>query len=260
MIPQPEPRPDASRWFPPKATVPDATTHLFCLPHAGAGAATYRHWQTAIGTDVEVVPVELPGRGARFSEPLVTSATENVTALAGPLLERASKPFALFGHSMGALLAYELAHELVRLGRPPVHLVVSGYAAPQLPPRPDSGKVHTLTDDQLVQHLKALQGTAGEVLDHPELLELLLPVIRADYQLCETHRFTERAPLPVPVTVLGGTEDPNGDDASLRGWEELTAAGFRVATFSGGHFFLHEHHDQVIDIVRNAAFSQPSAI
>ncbi|MFI6696494.1 thioesterase II family protein [Streptomyces sp. NPDC050433] len=260
MKPQPEPRPGASRWFPPTATAPDATAQLFCLPHAGAGAATYRDWQSTIGGDVEVVPVELPGRGARFAEPLVTSATENVEALAGPLLERADKPFALFGHSMGALLAYELAHELVRLGRPPVHLVVSGYAAPQLSPRSRGGQVYTLSDDRLVQHIKALQGTAGEVLDHPELLELLLPVIRADYQVCETHEFTERPPLPVPVTALGGTEDPAGDDEALRGWRELTDAEFRVATFLGGHFFLHEHLDDVAGIVRRAAISQPSAI
>ncbi|SFY40060.1 alpha/beta fold hydrolase [Streptomyces atratus] len=260
MEPQSQSKPQlaADRWFATEATAPDAVAQLFCLPHAGAGASTYRDWQALIGADVEVVPVQLPGREARFAEPLVTSAAELVGALAGPLLERADKPFALFGHSMGALLAYELAHELVRLGRPPVHLVVSGYVAPQLPRHPLAGLVHKLPDDRVVRHIEALQGTAGEVLEHPDLLQLLLPVIRADYELCETHRFVERPPLPVPVTALGGTDDPGVGDAALQGWRELTAADFGAESFPGGHFFLHEQLDEVTGIVRGVTLSESS--
>ncbi|WP_235030415.1 thioesterase II family protein [Nonomuraea solani] len=248
------------RWFAAENTAPEAAAQLFCLPHAGAGASAYRDWQDKIGPDVEVVPVQLPGREARFAEPFVTSATEMAAALAGPLLERATgdRPFALFGHSMGALLAYELTHQLIAYGRPPVHLIVSGYAPPHLPYDPAYQIVHQMPDPRLVAHIEALQGTAGEVLDHPELLELLLPVIRADYELCETYRFEDRPPLPVALTALGGADDPEAGEKTLPAWRELTAASFTVDIFPGGHFYLHAHLDEVTGIAREAALSERS--
>ncbi|MFD7612812.1 thioesterase II family protein [Streptomyces sp. NPDC059828] len=242
------------RWFAAETTAPDAAARLFCLPHAGAGASAYREWQAKVGPDVEVVPAQLPGREARFAEPTVTSATVIAKDLVEPLVERAGgKPFALFGHSMGALLAYELTHELVAVGRPPVHLVVSGYGGPQLPRPSVYGVVHRLPDDRLAQHVEALQGTAGEVLEHPELLKLLLPVLRADYELCETYRFVGRPPLPVPVTALGGIEDPSTTDSLLGAWGELTTERFTATRFPGGHFYLTEQLDEVTRAARDAA-------
>ncbi|MEU5980029.1 alpha/beta fold hydrolase [Streptomyces sp. NPDC047315] len=243
-----------ARWFAPQEAAPDTAARLFCLPHAGAGASAYRGWQAMVGPDVEVVPVQLPGRESRFAEPLVTSASAIAQGLAEPLAERAAgKPFALFGHSMGALLAYELTHELVLAGCPPVHLVVSGCTAPHLPSLTGDEVVHRLPNAQLVQHIEALEGTAGEVLDQPELLELLLPVVRADYELCETYQFVDRLPLPVPVTALRGTEDPDTPGPKLRAWDELTTAPFQAIAFSGGHFYLKAHLDGVTEIARAAA-------
>ncbi|MGW2090191.1 thioesterase II family protein [Streptomyces sp. NPDC001880] len=247
-------KPKTGRWFAAETTAPDAVARLFCLPHAGAGASAYRGWQARVGPDVEVAPVQLPGREARFSEPPVTSAAEIARELCEHLVERAGgKPFALFGHSMGALLAYELTHELVGAGRPPVHLVVSGYGAPNLPRPAVYGVVHQLPDDRLARHIEGLQGTAGEVLQHPELLELLLPVLRADYELCETYRFVERPPLPVPVTALGGTEDPATTEPMLRAWGGLTTAAFTATGYPGGHFYLTEQLDDVTRVARDAA-------
>ncbi|MFF0379822.1 thioesterase II family protein [Actinoplanes missouriensis] len=240
-------------WFGRDVT-PAAAAQLFCLPHAGAGASTYRQWQALAGPEVAVVPVRLPARESRFGEPPIRSAAAMADALLHPLMDRAGeRRFALFGHSMGALLGYELAQRLTRLGRPPAHLVVSGYAAPHLSSPSGEGTVHQLSDPDLVDHLKALDGTAGEVLNEPKLLELLLPVIRADYELCETYRYPGHPPLPVPITALGGTEDPDLGEGRLQAWRELTTAAFTVVPFTGGHFYLNEHLDEVVGIARDAS-------
>jgi medium-chain acyl-[acyl-carrier-protein] hydrolase len=255
------------RWFAEQPPVPDAVIQLVCLPHAGAGAATYREWQSNLGPAVEVITPQLPGREARFSEPSATSTAEVVDALVEPLLERLddpsaplptgaegrpARPFALFGHSMGALLSYELAHELVRRGRPPAHLFVSGYSAPHLPRNPRYDVVHELPDAELIEHIAALQGTDGAVLEHPELIQMLLPVMRADYKVCETHRYTERPPLSLPVTALGGTTDPGVPEENLRAWGDLTESELVVRQFPGGHFYLHARFDEVMDVLRAA--------
>jgi surfactin synthase thioesterase subunit len=245
--------PPDGRWFAPGPAAPEARAQLFCLPHAGGGAAAYRDWQAAVGPEVEVVPARLPGREARFAEPPVTSAAGLVRRLAGPLLQRADRPFALFGHSMGALLAYELAYELVARGRPPVHLLVSGHPAPQLVRQAPGEAVHTLPRPALVRHLRAFQGTADEVLNHPEMLELLLPVIRADYRLCETHRFADRPPLPLPVTALGGAHDPGVRPEEVRAWREGTSDRFAYEILPGGHFYLHARLEDVAGTARAAA-------
>lgn len=245
--------PTTGRWFAAEATAPQAAAQLFCLPHAGGGASAYRDWQAVAGPDVEVVPVHLPGRESRFAEPPAVSAAELADRLAGPLLERADRPFALFGHSMGALLAYELTHELLRRGRPPGRLLVSAYPAPHLSRPGSADTVHSLPDQLLVEHVRAHRGTAGEVLDHPELLELLLPAIRADYALCETYRFADRPPLPVPVTVLGGADDPGVGEEELRAWARLTTAGCTVEILPGGHFYLHGQLDAVAAVLRRSS-------
>jgi len=254
------------RWFVNQPSVPDAVTQLVCLPHAGSGAATYRDWQSRLGPSAEVLAPQLPGRDGRFTEPPAASAEEVVEALVEPLLarldtpggsqgrgpagSRSPRPFALFGHSMGALLSYELAHELVRRGRPPAHLFVSGYSAPHFPRRPGRPVAHELPDTELVAHITALQGTNGVVLEHRELMELLLPVIRADYKVCETYQYRERSPLPVPITALGGDSDPEVPENGLRAWGHLTSEELVVKVFPGGHFYLYSRFDEVMDALR----------
>ncbi|MER5843605.1 MULTISPECIES: thioesterase II family protein [Streptomyces] len=238
-------------WFPvppepAAAGGPAPATMLFCLPHAGAGASAYRRWPALVGAAAEVVPVQLPGRENRFGEPPATRADEVVDELADRMLERAAHHprMVLFGHSMGALLGYELAHALTARGRAPDHLFASAHRAPSLPRGRDD--VHRLPREELVAHLMRMEGTQPEVLAHPDLLDLLLPVVRADYALCETYRFTPRPPLSVPITVLGGSGDPGVRPEHLTAWEELTTGPFRSHLLPGGHFYLH---DRLADIV-----------
>lgn len=230
---------------------------LFCLPHAGAGVAAYRDWPARLAPAVEVVPVRLPGRETRRREPLAHSVAELVADLAPPLLAAAHGPFALFGHSMGALVSYELAHALCTAGRPPVHLVVSGQQAPHLPAPGED--VHALPDDELVEHVTELSGTPREVLAYPGMLEYLLPIMRADFELCETYEHTPRPPLDVPITALAGADDEICTGDALTAWQELTTAAATAHLFPGGHFYLHDHLDEVIATVHTALTPEPLA-
>jgi surfactin synthase thioesterase subunit len=173
---------------------------------------------------------------------------ELVADLAPRLSEAANGPFALFGHSMGALLAYELAHAL---DQPPVHLFVSGQQAPHRP-APAGPAVHTLADEDLVEHVAELSGTPREVLAHPGMLDYLLPILRADFGVCETYEHTPRPPLTVPITALGGVDDEILAGGGLAAWGELTTSDTVVRHFAGGHFYLHEHLDDVIATVASA--------
>jgi len=220
---------------------------LICLPHAGAGASAYLGWQPKLEPRVEVLPARLPGREARFAEPPVRSVGELVDGMLGAVLERVRGPIAIFGHSMGALIAYELAHALAAQGEVPVHLFVSGYAAPHLPLTGPA--LHSLPDQDFLDHISTLQGTSSEVLEHPELMQLLGGVLKADYELCETYRHQGRAPIPVPITALGGADDPDTRGERLTRWAELSTAPCTARWFSGGHFYLHNQVDELMSVI-----------
>jgi medium-chain acyl-[acyl-carrier-protein] hydrolase len=253
----------SSPWFPPCRAGSQAAPllrpgaiRLFCLPHAGAGASAYRDWPHLLAPDVEVVPIQLPGRESRHRELPRRSVFDLTAELADPLADRAGSDFALFGHSMGALLAYELARALAARGMPPRHLFVSGLGAPHLPPvRPDA---YLLPDDELVALLSELEGTSPAVLAQPELLQLLLPVLRADFEVCGTYRHPDRSPLHVPITALGGEGDRGVGTKEIRAWQELTSAAFRAELFPAGHFYLHSMRDELLQVLV-ARLSDPAA-
>jgi medium-chain acyl-[acyl-carrier-protein] hydrolase len=240
-------------WFPPcRAEATPAPTldadaiQLFCLPHAGAGASAYRDWLELLAPGIEVIPVQLPGREGRSREPALHSAAALVAVLTEPVASRAGGDFALFGHSMGALVSYELAHVLSGLGKPPRHLFVSGLGAPHLPPT--GPQLHDLPDDELLAVIAELEGTSPEVLAQPELLQLLLPLFRADLEVWETY-VPHRSSLRVPVTAMGGRHDPSVSLDGLSAWGSLTSAGFQLAVFDGGHFYHHAVPDEVAAIL-----------
>lgn len=243
-------------WFPP-AVASSATTRLFCLPHGGAGASVYQPWAGLLPAEIDMVPVRLPGREARYAEPLARSATELVASLAPPLLARAGDRYALFGHSLGGLLAYELARAGTNAAHPPVHLVVSGCPAPQLLPGHGRPTVHTLSDEDLLAHVRTLADSTESALDLPELARALIPVLRADYEMYETYRHENGDPLPVPITVLAGTDDPEVTVAELVAWQELTTHKSEVHTFAGGHLYLMACPNLAIDAVLAAVLSGP---
>ncbi len=231
---------------------PDATT-LFCLPHSGAGASVYRDWAPLLAPEIDAVPVQLPGREGRNREPLRRSVFQLAEELIDPLASRAGSNFALFGHSMGALLAYELAHALSERGQPPRHLFVSGSPAPQLGPvRRDT---HLLADPELLTLMVELEGTSPRLLAIPSLL---LPVMRADLEVCETYYHPHELALTVPITALGGQRDPSAPVDGLRAWQHVTAVGFDAEFFPGGHFYLHTRREEVIAAVL-ARLTGPSA-
>ncbi|HEY9132660.1 MAG TPA: alpha/beta fold hydrolase [Dyella sp.] len=227
---------------------PAAPARLFCFPYAGAGASVFRDWQSRFHGRVEVVGIQLPGRESRFSEPRCNRLVELMPVLSRVVSDMADRPFYFFGHSMGALIAFELARALRERGLPqPFHVVVSGMRAPQWPRRE---KIHhKMNDADLLQAVAAYNGTPREVLEHPELMQLLLPLMRDDFAILETYEYTQGAPLNYPLTALGARDDPNVPPEALAAWVEQAGSGFEERLFSGDHFFIHPHKQAIIDLL-----------
>ncbi|MGF1428295.1 thioesterase II family protein [Kitasatospora sp. LaBMicrA B282] len=211
---------------------------LICLHPAGAGASLYRDWPAALPADVEVLAVQLPGRETRLFDPCLTDYRQVVDELHAALRPLLTGRYALFGHSMGAMLGYGLALAAAEHGDPaPVRLLVSGCGGPGSAPR-EPGRADW-SDEELVADLRKMGGTPEEVLAQPDLLDLILPPLRADYQVCEGYyQPRPQAPrLSCPISVLGGRDD-NVTPADLDLWSAVTTADTSVRLFDGGHFFL----------------------
>jgi len=230
-------RPESHVWFPGIEDAPEGKLRLFCLPWAGGGALPYRAWREPLGTVAAVVPVRLPGRETRSGEAAYERIEPLVEALAGQIAPFIDKPYALFGHSMGAGIAFELTRELRRAGLPlPVSLHASGARAPQYrlnhqpPPEP------TMRD--FIEELRRLEGFPPSVLNNPELLKLALPSLLSDARLYRHYRYEPGAPLALPVFAYGGEADPNVTAQHLNAWGEQTTVYFKRSEFRGGHFYL----------------------
>ncbi|WP_330214016.1 thioesterase II family protein [Pseudomonas sp. Z18(2022)] len=224
---------------------------LFCLPYSGASAMVYSRWRRALPEWLQVRPLELPGRGMRMDEPL----QRDIKALAGQLADEISAeldgPYALFGHSLGGLLAFELAHALRERGVPqPLALFASGTAGPAC--RDVSEYAIEKNDEQLIARLRELKGTGEDVLANAELMQLMLPILRADFLLCGSFEYGEREPLRLPIHVFGGKQDAVTAD-QLLDWQQDTASGFSLDMFDGHHFFLMQHESSVLRCVRRYA-------
>lgn len=215
----------------------DSTLRLFCFPHAGAGASSFRDWPRHLPEHVAVCPVQLPGRETRFRETPFTRIEPLVEGLVDALNPFLDRSFALYGHSVGALVAFEFARALRSAGLPqPAHLFVSGRPAPQsLASRP---LLHDLGHPQLMRTLQKLGGTPAAVLRNPDLRALLLPLIQADFAVNETYVYRPERTLAVPLTVYQGTEDMRVSAAEAHAWECQTTRRFSVKYLSGGHFFV----------------------
>lgn len=232
-----------SPWL-PFGTAPGAPVRLLCLPHAGAGAAVYRDWGSGFPADVGVCPVRPPGREKRRREPLLTSAGEIVSLLAGEVIEAVRPPYAIFGHSTGALCAFELTRQIRRLGAPgPVHLFVSGRRAPQLPMV--RTQLSGLSVDELAAVLRRLGGTPEPILAQRDMLRMIQPLLVADFAVNEAYTYRPEPPLAVPITAFAATQDRGGDLGQMASWEEQTSVSFAVHTLSGGHFAVFDHVQEV---------------
>ena len=228
---------------------------LVAFPHAGAGPSAYQGWGGRLGPEVDVVAIRLPGREDRFGESPVCTVPAMLAAAEPQWLAACVPPYAVFGHSVGALAAFELVRELRRRRLPlPVHLIVSGRVAPPVPGPPR--RLHELPDGELVATLGALGGTPPAVLDDPALRALLLPILRADLRCDERYEYRPEPPLPVPLTVLGGMQDSRAPWPDLARWNEQTTAPCLIHLIPGGHFFVSERRAEVLAYVRAALTSR----
>lgn len=227
---------------------------LFCFSYAGAGASMFRTWPALLPSDLELVAVQLPGREDRLKEPPARRLSILVSSIGEQMQPLLDKPFSFFGHSMGAILAFELARYLRdTYAKPPFHLIVSGRKAPHLHAAPRN--LYALPQDQLLAKLKELGGTDLQVFDHPEMLELVLPVLRADFEICETYEYIPGAPLPSVITALGGTEDSETPQPHLEEWRQHGTGGFSLHMLPGNHFFINSARLKVLQVI--AAKFQP---
>ena len=217
----------------------------------------FQQWRSSLPDTIEVCPVQLPGRGYRMSEPRFTSLGPLVASLAEEMGEYLDRPSAFFGHSMGALVSFELARLLRRnRKREPVHLFISGCDAPQwhsLKP------IYDLPEPELIEELRHMNGTPQEVLDHAELMELMLPIIRDDLSVCQTYAYSPEPPLSCDITAFGGRQDPGVSEAAVNGWREQTTGNFAMQMIEGDHFFIHNAVPQVLKMISTRSQAALSA-
>jgi medium-chain acyl-[acyl-carrier-protein] hydrolase len=238
----------AERWLAYREANPRARLRMFCFPYAGGGASAYRGWGASLPQEIEVCPVQLPGREGRLREPSFTRSEEMITAIADALTPWLDLPFVFFGHSMGGMIGFELTRELRRRGRTlPLHLFVSGRRAPQLPARDEP--IHNLPEPEFIERLRELDGTPEEVLQHAELMKLLIPLLRADFAVNETYEYAEEAPIDIGISAFGGLSDVDVSRDDVEAWSVQTRGRFRMRMMPGGHFFLHNQKDLILESV-----------
>jgi medium-chain acyl-[acyl-carrier-protein] hydrolase len=240
---------DASdRWIVRPRTNARARLRLLCFPYASGGASAFLRWPEHLPADIEVAPVQLPGREERLGEEPyrdLRSLTAKLVEVLAPYLDR---PFAVFGHSAGALVAFELTRALRRSGSPlPVHLFVSGRVGPTRPHR--LAALSGMTDPESIEQLRRYGGTPEEVLRDRDFMELILPVFRADLALCETYVYVREEPLACPVSAFGGTLDDHVAREDLASWRDETRGAFRLRMFPGGHFFIRDVRPRLLQAI-----------
>ncbi|MER5194584.1 thioesterase II family protein [Streptomyces sp. NPDC002755] len=234
--------PLASPWIRRYAAAPEAPVRLVCLPHAGGSATFYSGLARKLAPAVDVLAVQYPGRLERRAEPLMKDLTALAEALVTELAPWTGRPFALFGHSLGAMVAFETARRLEATGRPPAALFVSGRGAPSLHRREFGPQ---LDDATLLRQMRRLGGTDPRVLADEDLMRLALPVLRADYRMVEDYHYVPGPPLGCPVTAFNGLTDPKVSSPAVDAWRDHTTASFDSVTFPGSHFYLVDRHEEV---------------
>jgi medium-chain acyl-[acyl-carrier-protein] hydrolase len=248
IVPPAAPAP-ADAWIIRYRPNAQARLRLFCFPYAGGGASVFRLWPEALPPDVDVCGIQLPGREQRLAEPAYTRLNALVLALAEAIEPYLDRPFAFFGHSMGALVSFALARQLRRVhDRHPLGLYLAAYRAPQLP-NPNI-RIYHLPSEVFKVVLRA-DGISEMVLQNEELMQAMLPTLRADLELCDTYEFVEEPPFACPIAVFGGLEDVRVGAADLEAWRIHSSVACSLSMFPGAHFFLHSAQDRLL-----AALSQ----
>jgi medium-chain acyl-[acyl-carrier-protein] hydrolase len=245
-----------TKWVTCSRPNPAASIRLFCLPFAGGGASAYRLWPAALPSSVEVCPIQLPGREDRYREPALTSLVGLSRALSRELLPFLDRPFAFFGHSMGALAAFETARALRHSAAPaPLAMFLAAYPAPQVPLA--RAPIHQLPDAEFIEEMRRMQGTPEAVLGNAELMAFVLPILRADFEACDTYVCPSEPPLACPFFMYGGTDDREVDSQGLARWREQTSGAFSQRMFPGTHFFVQSHRAPLLDDIAGRLASLP---
>jgi len=248
-------------WIVPARSVARPSLRLVCAPYAGGGAAVYRGWADKLPPAIEVCALQLPGREQRYRDPLLTdmpAIVAEASRAVAPLFSDC--PVVFFGHSMGAIIVYEIARILqARSGVRPLALVVSGRIAPHL--RPHRPPAYDLPEPAFVDHLRKLNGTPSAILADQELLQIVLPIVRADFKAIETYRSLPGPLLDCPVLALGGDADPEVGEQALMEWRTVTSGLFESRIFDGDHFFLATQEAAVLgQILRSISNWSPVAL
>lgn len=226
-----------------------AQLRLFCFPYAGGSASIFRNWSEHLPPGIEVWPVQLPGRENRSMEEPFSHMSALIECLGPALLPCFDKPYAFFGHSMGATICFELARYVRQKGHSlaPVHLYVSGHRAPQIPdPNPPT---YHLPEPEFIADLRRLKGTPEEVLQNAELLQFLLPLLRADFALSQAYLYTPEQPLSCSISAFCGLRDTESSREEIEGWRKQTSTSFNLHLLNGDHFFLHKEQNTLMQIL-----------
>ncbi|UQA90600.1 thioesterase II family protein [Streptomyces halobius] len=242
------------------ATHKDTRVRLVCFPHAGGAASFYHPLATEVGQAAEVLAVQYPGRQDRRGEPACVTIAELADHVHDEIQAWTDRPLVFFGHSMGAVIAYEVTRRMQRQGEhSPLGMIVSGRRAPCLPF--PARNVHQHGDAALIEELRRQSGTAASLLEDKEVVRMILPSLRGDYRAIETYRHQEGPELTCPITAMTGRQDPGATEEQVRAWRNHTHAAFELRLFPGGHFYLSDRWDAVGEAVRDCltTFAHPVA-
>jgi surfactin synthase thioesterase subunit len=235
-------------WFVRLRAQPQAKLRLFCFPYSGAGASLFYPWTSILPGNIELIAVQYPGRESRIAEAPVNQLAPLLDGLTAAIESYLDKPFAFFGHSLGALVAFELARRLVdKTGSPLVHFFASSCYAPQLPDPAEP--IFALPEVEFKAKLGGLNGMPVEVLENKELMSLLLPILRADFEVCETYHYQDAVPLDCDLTAMGGLRDIHVPRSSLQAWKAQCTGVFTVRMFPSDHFYLNQDRMLLLQVI-----------
>ncbi|PEW16212.1 thioesterase II family protein [Bacillus cereus] len=221
---------------------------LFCFHYAGGSASNFKKWANKLPEQVEVIAVQLPGRENRIMEKPFNNIQSIICELAVEILPLLDKPYVFFGHSMGALLSYEMSWYLKEnFSTSPEKLIISSFRAPHL--SPITNNIHDLSVPIFIEKLREMGGTSEEILSNQELMELIIPTIRADFEVCEKYVYKERNKLNCPIVAYGGTEDSRVRLEHLKQWEKHTSKAFKIQMLPGNHFYLKDVEKELLYLI-----------